>query len=558
MRYHNQRQVHPGEWPIRYGLRLPWRRCAPLVCTVLGVAVWLWQGMATWPAWAGETPQKGGTLVYGLETEPGVLDPHTFGPWATARVVMHIFDALVTVDTSTGKSPPPIVGQLAERWVMSPDGKEYTFFLRKGVKFHDGTDFNAEAVKVNIERNWKEDSPWFYDRAQSFTRMAFRWVTAVDVLDEFTVRLKLSQPFSDFIPYLADKQQPSAIISPAAIKKHGNKGIAQHPIGSGPFEFVEQVPNERTVLKRFDGYWGKKPALDRIIIRPLPDPAARVLALQTGEVDVITIPPPDSKDQLIKQGYQWLQGEVHHTWLLNLNHQNQYFKDKRIRQAVCYGIDRQGLAKHVLNDTVIPAVHGITMPTAPSWDPSFIMYERDPAKAKQLLAEAGYANGFKTIFQTSTAGSGQLLPVPMMEYLQRNLKEVGIDVEIQSFEWLSYVGLWFKGAPPEVGAMQQSTGRSFDHILARLMHSENDAPVGWNNGHVKNPELDKIMDAAIVEPDVAKAQQLWRQAVRLATEECHIVPVVHDLMPIVLSPKVKGFVFPHLEWWTYNDVWLEK
>jgi peptide/nickel transport system substrate-binding protein len=91
-----------------------------------------------------------------------------------------------------------------------------------------------------------------------------------------------------------------------------------------------------------------------------------------------------------------------------------------------------------------------------------------------------------------------------------------------------------------------------------LMHSENDAPVGWNNGHVKNPELDKIMDAAIVEPDAAKAQQLWRQAVRLATEEAHIVPVVHDLMPIVLSPKVKGFVFPHLEWWTFKDVWLAK
>jgi len=558
MRHHDRRRKRPGRFPIRRGSQLPWRYRATLLGAILSAALWLQHGMVLSPPWAGETPRQGGTLVYGLETEPGVLDPHTFGPWATARVVMHIFDALVTVDTSSGKSPPSIVGQLAERWEISPDGKEYTFFLRKGVKFHDGTDFDAEAVKINIERNWKEDSPWFYDRAQSFTRMAFRWVTAVDVLDDFTVRIRLSQPFSDFIPYLADKQQPSAIISPAAIKKYGNKGIAQHPIGAGPFEFVEQIPNERTVLKRFEGYWGKKPYLDRVIIRPLPDPAARVLALQTGEVDVITIPPPDSKDQLIKQGYQWLQGDVHHIWLLNLNHNNQYFADKRVRQAVCYGIDRRGLAKHVLNDTVIPARHGITMPTAPSWDPSFTAYEHDPTKAKRLLAEAGYPNGFKTIFQTSTAGSGQLLPVPMMEYIQRNLKEVGIEVEIQAFEWLTYVGLWFKGAPPEVGAMQQSTGRNFDHILARLMHSDNDAPIGWNNGHVKNPELDKIMDAAIVEPDPAKAQQLWRKAVRLATEECHIVPVVHDLMPIVLSPKVKGFVFPHLEWWTYKDVWLEK
>jgi peptide/nickel transport system substrate-binding protein len=528
------------------------------VCAILGVIWWLQQGMISSPAWAGETPRRGGTLVYGLETEPGVLDPHTFGPWATARVVMHLFDALVTVDTSSGQSPPPIVGQLAERWEIAPDGKAYTFFLRQGVKFHDGTDFNAEAVKINVERNWKEDSPWFYDRAQSFTRMAFRWVTAVDVLDDFTVRIKLSQPFSDFIPYLADKQQPSAIISPAAIKKYGNKGIAQHPIGAGPFEFVEQIPNERTVLKRFEGYWGKKPYLDRVIIRPLPDPAARVLALQTGEVDVITIPPPDSKDQLISQGFQWLQGDVHHIWLVPLNLANPYFQDKRVRQAVCYAIDRRGIAKHVLNDTVIPALHGITMPTAPSWDPSFTTYEYDPAKAKQLLAEAGYPHGFKTIFQTSTAGSGQLLPVPMMEYIQRNLKEVGIALEIQAMEWLTYVGHWLKGAAPEVGGMQMSTGRNFDHILARLLHSENEAPKGWNTGHVKDPELDRLIDAAIVEPDPAKAQQLWRQVVRRATDECYIVPVVHDLMPIVLSPKVKGFVFPHLEWWTYKDVWMEK
>src|SRR4029453_9976136 len=230
----------------------------------------------------------------------------------TARVVMHIFDALVTFDTTTGAARPPIVGQLAKSWDISPDGKVYTFHLQQGVKFHDGTPFNAEAVKANIERMTDKNSPYFFEKAYARQQGACCWLEKTEILNAYTLRLTLSQPFSDFLAYLADKQQPSAMISPSAIKKYGNEAIAQHLIGAGPYKVVEQVPGEKVVLERFDNYWGKKPYLKRIIIRPIPDPAARVLALQTGEADVITIPPPDSKDQLLKQGFTWLQGDVHH------------------------------------------------------------------------------------------------------------------------------------------------------------------------------------------------------------------------------------------------------
>ena len=185
-----------------------------------------------------DTPRQGGTLVYGLETEPGVLDPHIFGPWATARVVMHIFDALVTFDTTTGAPRPPIVGQLAQSWDISPDGKVYTFHLRQGVKVHDGTPFNAEAVKANIERMTDKNSPYFFETAYARQQVVWRWLEKTDILDNYTIRLTLSQPFSDFLAYLADKQQPSAMISPTAIKTYGNEGIAQHLIGTGPFKVV--------------------------------------------------------------------------------------------------------------------------------------------------------------------------------------------------------------------------------------------------------------------------------------------------------------------------------
>jgi peptide/nickel transport system substrate-binding protein len=273
---------------------------------------------------------------------------------------------------------------------------------------------------------------------------------------------------------------------------------------------------------------------------------------------VITIPPPDSKEQLLAQGFVWLQGDVHHIWHIPLNHDNEYMQHKKVRQAINYAVDKQGMAKYVLNDTVISADHGITMPTAPSWDPEFTVYEYNPEKAKQLLAEAGFPKGFKIKFQVSTAGSGQLLPVPMMEYIQKNLRDVGIEMEIDAYEWLSYVGMWLKGPTPDVAGMQMSTGRPYDHWISRVLHSQNEAPVGWNNGRVKDAELDALLDQATVEPDPAKAAAIWKQAVHRAAEEAHSLTVVHDLMPIVLSPKVKGFTFPHLEWFSFRDTWLAK
>ena len=185
------------------------------------------------------------------------------------------------------------------------------------------------------------------------------------------------------------------------------------------------------------------------------------------------------------------------------------------------------------------------------------MYEYNPEKAKQLLAEAGYPDGFKLKFQVSTAGSGQLLPVPMMEYIQKNLRDVGIEMEIDAYEWLSYVGMWIQGPKPDVAGMQMSTGRPYDHWIARVLHSANETPVGWNNGRVKDPVLDDLLDRATVEPDPKKAAALWKQAVQRAAEEAHALTVVHDLMPIVLSPRVQGFKFPHLEWFSFRETWLK-
>ncbi len=511
----------------------------------------------------GEMPKKGGTLIYAMEAEPDILDPHVAGGWHTNRLTLQIHDCLVGYDLTTPVEQQPIpklVGVLAETWDVSPDGKVYTFHLRKGVKFHDGTPFNADAVRINVERVWFKDSKWFWGRGPGRNSRHFAYLSELKVVDDHTIQFVMSQPFSEFLPQMANvTANGQCIISPTQLKKLGNENYHTHPVGTGPFEFVERVHGDRVVLKRFEGYWGDKAHVDRLIIRPMPEATARVTALQTGEADIIVIPPPDSREQLVKQGFKWVQASrTHHVWYLIFNMQNEHFKKKLVRQAVSYAIDRKSMAKYLLKDTAEPGIYGLLPPVNTAYDANMRAYEYNTEKAKELLAQAGYPNGFQTILHISVDGSGQMIPVPMMEYIQSDLKKVGIDAKIEAFEWVTYLGIWSKGMKPEVGIMQLSWGQPNPNWLSIVLHSRWSAPKGSNAGHYQNPALDRVMDAAVQETDPGKARLLWQEANRMATEDAALAAVVHDRISLAMSPKVKGFVHPGLEWWTFRTVWLDQ
>lgn len=504
-----------------------------------------------------EKPASGGTLIIGIESEADILDPHRAGGWVTFRINRQIHESLVTEDLSkpSEEAPvPPLKPGLAESWEVSPDGLKYTFKLRQGVKFHDGTDFNAQAVEFNIRRVWDKTFEYYDARSAGNLSATYQNLKQIHIVDDHTIELIFEKPFSEFLRMLAQGGMGSGgIVSPDALKKWGNDQYAEHPVGTGPFKFLERVRGQKIELVRNDEYWGEKAHLDKVIFRPIPDAAARVTALETGEVDVIAVPPPDSVERLKSKGFNIVQGTPPHVWYLSFNFNNPYMKDKRVRQAIIMAIDRKGMAKDLLKDTANPA-YSVQSPGNEAFDPNFVDYEYNPEKAKQLLAEAGYPNGFETTFQTSVDGSGQLIPVPMAEWIQRDLAKIGIKVKIETYEWITYIGIWLQGMKPEVGFNQMSWGFTTPYWLEIVAHSKS----GTNSGKYNNPKVDQLIEQGISETDAKKAMEDWKEANKIISEDAAIAPIVNDKAPYAVANYVDGFIAPSEEWYDLTQVQLKK
>ena len=486
-----------------------------------------------------------GTLVVGMEAAIGFLDPHTSNSGNTHRVNDQIFERLFSRDHTQPNdgSPPPILPRLATGYEVSPDALVYTISLREGVKFHDGTDFNAEAVEFNIRRMWDKDFEFF---TAGSTQGGDTWnsLESIEVLDSHTIRLTMFQPFSFFIEKLATTigLGMNWMGSPTAFKKHGNEEIKNHPTGTGAFRFVERVRGQRVVLERNPDYWDSQyPKVDRLIFREIPEASTRVNALLAGEVDQIAVVPPDQIVPLEEAGYVIQKGPTPHNWFVNFNHSEPPFSDVRVRQAVNLAINREAMAAELLQGSSLPAICFCAR-TSPTFNPppDWAGYDYNPEKAKALLAEAGYPDGFKTIFETSTEGSGQVMPVQMAEWIQRDLAQVGIDVQLRTFEWLTYVGRWYGGMTPEIGMNQISTGSNEDYWVWQLAH-----PDGvLNSGHLVDDEFGDLLDRANRALNEDERNALILAAVKREKEQAHHAPIVNDQFPVAMSAKVKGFVRP--------------
>jgi peptide/nickel transport system substrate-binding protein len=506
---------------------------------------------------SGASSSSGGTLIIGTEAEADILDPPRTGSWTTTRVFQQVFEGLVGEDLSKPSSQvtvPPLKPVLAQSWDVSPDGTTYTFKIRPGVKFHDGTDLDAAAVEVNIRRMWDKTFELYDVKAAGNSGYVWQYLTSVATPDPMTLVLTMSQPFSAFLRLLTQGGY-YAVGSPTALKKYGNDAIADHPTGTGPFRFVSRVRGQNVTLGRNDDYWGTKAKLSKVIFRPLADDSSRVAALRAGEVDMISVPPPDSIADLKSAGFTISEGAPPHLWYLNLNLDDGPTKDVRVRQAMNLAIDREGLAHDLLKDTVTPAT-SVLPPGNSAAVPDTDSYRYDPDAAKQLLAAAGYPNGFSTVLTTSVSGSGQILPVPMAEYIQQNLAKVGITAKIQTSEWIAYLTDAAKGLAPGTAMQQMSWGMSSPYWLYIENAAKLAAPNGPNTTKHNNPQLDALMDQATVAVDEATADGLWKQAVVMSQADKNIIPVVNDKAPYALSPKVKGFVSASEEWYDLSTVSL--
>jgi peptide/nickel transport system substrate-binding protein len=462
-----------------------------------------------------------------------------------------IYEPLIAWDLTRGDRLAPLVPGLAESWEVRKDQPtKWVFKLRRNVKFHDGSPFNADAVVFSFDSIKKKDAPQYdsYGSGQVTFRLAS--LKALRKIDEHTVEIETDRPTS-FVPYQVCYM---LIVSPTQWSKFKDwRKFAEQPSGTGPFRVTRFVPRERLELEANKEYWDaqRRPKVDKLVLLPMPEPTTRLAALRSGQVDWIEVPPPDAIPQLKGTGFQIVTNSYPHNWTHTLRLDKEPWNNKLVRKAANYAIDREGICKSLLNGTCIPAT-GVAYPGHPWFGKPKETYSYNPAKARELLRQAGFdgtKRPAKAVHLISTSGSGQMLPLAMNELIQKNLKDVGIDVDLQPVEWNTLLTRWRAGfkTPDNEGLNAWNISWNFLEPwsgFGRFFHSKSVVPVSVNTMPYLNPEADKLIDEAGQTFDVAKQNEILAKLHEILVDDAVWLFVVHDQNPRALSPKVKGFVQP--------------
>jgi peptide/nickel transport system substrate-binding protein len=488
----------------------------------------------------------GGTLIVASTASniPQTDQCPTEGAEGFRFVGYMLFDALTSWDLTHEDRLAPIGPGLAESWQVSPDDPTvWTFHLRRGVRFQDGTPFNADAVVFALDRVMNKEAPQYSERQAACSASYIAPLRDYAKVDDYTVRIGTKVPYSFLLYSLSSILIPS----PTAVLKEGTEQFVNAPVGSGPFKFVRQVERQLIEMEANPDYYRGRPKLDRLIVRPVPEAASRLAALRSGEVQWAEVPPPESIKPLEEGGYQVKLNEYPQSWSWILNLSQRPWDDKRVRQAANYAIDREAMCRDLLSGACAPASQFLN--AGHSWHSSDLGYRYDPRRARELLTEAGYPNGFRTVAVVTTSGSANMWPPPMNEFVQRSLREIGIDVELRPIEWNTMRTTYRSGFPdPAVGIYQYSWTTQTPEWIARFVLSTAKPPAGLNPGGYANETVDTLMARAMATFEQTEQDELVRQALRHVTEDAPWIWIVHDLNLRVLSPKVKGFVQPKVQY----------
>jgi peptide/nickel transport system substrate-binding protein len=478
--------------------------------------------------------QSASTLVVGLVAEPVALDPAQVTDLNSNRVGRRVVEALVAfADEST-----QIVPGLAESWTISKDGLTYTFKLRKGIAFHDGTPFNAQAVKFSIERQINPEHPANKLGKYPFAVYNFGNVKAVEVMDDSTVRFVLKEPRASFLAIMTSGA--ASIVSPTAAMKSG-QDYAVSPVGTGPFKFASWDRGQRVVLEKNPSYWRYPVKVDRVIFRPVTEDQARLTELLTGGLDLIVGTPPDFVAQLENHPKVTLQKQVGaHVWYLGFNNTKKPFDDKRVRQALNYAVNKDAIVRDVLKGTGSVS-KGPVLPGTWGDEGGLKPFPYDPEKAKKLLAEAGLSSGFSTTLWVPESGSGMQSPVAMSTIIQSNLKAVGVNVTLQTMEWGTFLAK-LRTKEQDMFALSWMAGSEDpDLVMYPLLHSSQWTPVGPNRALYKNTRFDEVLSQARLTTDQAKRAELYREAQRLLHDDPPWIFIDHEVQTAAFAKRVQGF-----------------
>ncbi|MEI7926863.1 MAG: ABC transporter substrate-binding protein, partial [Chloroflexota bacterium] len=502
---------------------------------------------------------KGGTLRIAMSAG-NVPIPDQFlteGGEGKRFVGSNVYDTILLGNAYQGDTVPVPGPGLATEWKVSDDKLTWTLKLRQGVKFHDGTTFNADAVVFALDRVMKKDFE-FYSAAQAASGSSnFQQVKSYKKIDDYTFEVVTKKPWA----FLAYDMISWNIPSPAAIKQWGNKDYPLHAVGTGPFKIVKYVDGQVMELVPFTEYWGEKAKLDKLILFPMPEPAARLAAFQAGQVDWAEVPPPDSIEQLKAAGHNVLLKQYPHAIYYGFNMTKAPFDNIKVRQAIGYGIDRDGMVS-IIQGAGKPASN-LMYDGNPWRDTSNPGYKYDVAKAKALLAESGVTLPIKMNVAYPTGGSGNMWPGPMDEKFQQDMKAIGVEVSLVPLEWNTILTLNRSGMyTPEYSKYDayyfspntQSPMGAFGNFLGERLPKNGGCcnPTGYNS-----KAFDDFISQAAAEFDPTKSAALLAKADGVLTTDAPIVPVVHDLNLRVLSKNVRGWVQPQSWWGDFRSVWMK-
>ena len=490
---------------------------------------------------AEEGAGEGGTLIFGRGSDSTSLDPSRTTEGETFKVTKNIFETIVDFEDEGTE----IVEGLAHDWDVSDDGLEYTFELEEDVTFHDGTDFNADAVVKNFER-WaggdEEMFPYYNTMFGGFEGDDGHVIKSVEADDDYTVTFTLNRPQAPFLKNLA--MDMFAISSPEAFEEEGDDDYERNPVGTGPFQFVEWEPNDSITVEKYDDYWQEGlPKLDEVVFRSIPDNASRLNALTAGEIDLADgINPSDGESIENDAELQLIERPSMNVGYLGLTVTREPFDQKEVRQAMNYAIDQQAIIDAFYEGRAEEAVNPMPS-TIEGYNEDIDGYEHDPEKAKELLKEADLEDGFEMELWAMPE------PRPYMpdgqkiaEVIQKDLADVNIDAEIVSHEWATYLELAEKGEADAFLLGWTGDNGDPDNFLYALLDEDN---IGSNNyTYFENDDTHDLFIDAQTEVDQDERNELYEESQEILHEEAPWVPLAHSTPLLGAAEDVTGFS-PH-------------
>ncbi|QKY70572.1 glutathione ABC transporter substrate-binding protein [Lentibacillus sp. CBA3610] len=490
---------------------------------------------------------SGGDLSIAIPSDVVSLSAHGNNDVPSSNVRENIYETLTDLDENQ-----EVVPGLAEDWEQV-DETTWDFYLREGVMFHDGAELTAEVVKTNFDRIMDEDigSPYAF---------LLEAVESVEVQDDYTVRINLEYPYAPLLRNLA--HSGTGIMSPniieedyAQMEEGGDVDtyINQNPVGTGPFVFEEWTPGDSVVLTRNDDYWGEPANLDSATFKVVSEQSTRIAELETGESDVADAIGPDNISRVEGMpNASLLQEPSVGLSYIGFNVQKEPFDDERVRQAISMAINKEEIIEGVYNGVGIPA-EGPLAPPVFGYDESVSGIEHDPEQAQELLAEAGYEDGFETTIWTND----QEQRVDTAVAVQSQLEDIGITVEIEELEWGAYLERTSNGEHDMFILGWSTVTSDADYGMYPLFHSSQHGTPG-NRSFLSNDELDEVLDEARRSTDPEERQELYSEAQELLVELAPMLYIHHQEYLLGVDESVQDFGIDAQGIYQIKDAYIEE